>query len=123
MKPTPEQVARAQEATELRMTPIETWIAMQSIGVRGATAEPIDVARLNEQTARVYAAVRDLRPWTLKSLAAKTGDPEASVSARLREIRRYLHEGSKGTILRERVEGGNGLHTYTMRLNKYSGAA
>lgn len=96
---------------------------MQSIGARGTTCEPIDVARLNEQATRVYAAVRDLRPWTLRQISAQTGDPEASVSARLREIRRYLHDGNKGTIVRARVPGERGLFTYAMKLNKHPGAA
>lgn len=123
MKPTPAQEARAREATEARQMTIDDYLAAQPVQARGATVEPTDVGRLNEQTRRVYGVVRDLRPWTLKGISAATGDPEASVSARLREIRRYLQKGDKGTILRERVEGQRGLFTYTMRLNRYHGAA
>ena len=79
--------------------------------------------RLNEQATRVYKVMRFLGTHTLRQLSAMTGDPEASVSARLREIRAYLHEGNKGTIVRERVPNGNGLHTYSLRLSKYPGSA
>lgn len=63
-----------------------------------------DGRRLAAQHHRVLARLRDSQWWTLKRLAQATGDPEASVSARLRDLRkerfgshlierRYVHRG------------------------------
>lgn len=123
MKPSAEQEARAQEAVRRAQLTIDDWLNAQPVAARGETCEADDVPRLNAQCQRVYAALRDLRPHTLADISASCGDPEASVSARIREIRRYLKDGHKGDVLRERVPDGNGLHTYTMRLERYSGAA
>ncbi len=61
---------------------------------------PANTPRLGTQLARVRAAILGVRGgWcTLADLAHKTGDPEASVSARLRDIRRELRP--EGDILR-----------------------
>lgn len=101
----------------------EEYAASIPTQARGQTCADEDMPRLNAQGLRVYTQLRLLRPLTLAQISSATGDPEASVSARIREIRKYLEEGNKGTIKRERVEGGNGLHTYCMRLNRYFGAA
>ena len=90
---------------------------------RGSTCADADMPRLNEQGLRVYRFMRDLRVHTLREISSGTGDPEASCSARIREIRRYLETNNLGTVKREKVLGGNGLHTYTLRLNRYFGAA
>lgn len=102
---------------------IDDYLARLPKEARGSTVEDADTPRLNEQGKRVYQFMRDLRVHTLREIAAGTGDPEASVSARIREIRRYLQDNCLGTVIRERVEGGNGLHTYAMRLNRCSGEA
>jgi hypothetical protein len=112
---------------------IEDYVASLPKQARGETCADIDMPRLNEQGLRVYRFCRDLRPHTLAEISAATGDGEASVSARLREIRAYLEDrqpgsrepgpNARGTIRRERVEGGNGLHVYSMRLKPYHGAA
>jgi len=55
----------------------------------GATFEPVhDEARLGAQSLRVFAAVRDGQWRTLAEIAHITGDPEASISARLRDFRK-----------------------------------
>ncbi len=123
MKPTPAQEARAAQTIQERQMDFETWIAQRPSAARGETCETEDVPRLNAQGLRVYNVIRDLGPWTLKQISARTGDPEASVSARLREIRRYLEKDGKGTVLREAAKGHRGLFTYTMRLARYYGAA
>lgn len=47
-----------------------------------------DGARLHKQHNRVLAALRDGAWWTLAALSEHTKDPEASVSARLRDLRK-----------------------------------
>lgn len=47
-----------------------------------------DQARLAGQLARVADCLADGAWWTLATLAARTGDPEASVSARIRDLRK-----------------------------------
>jgi hypothetical protein len=53
----------------------------------GATFDrKLDGKRLNEQTRRVFERMKDGTWRTLREIAAATGDPEASVSARLRDL-------------------------------------
>lgn len=47
-----------------------------------------DVRRLNAQAKRVWDCISDGRYYSLREIAAKTGDPEASISARIRDFRR-----------------------------------
>lgn len=67
-----------------------------------------DEVRLNWQAQRVFACVKDGRWWTLHDLAARTGCPEASVSARLRDLRKWKFGGM--TV--ERRNQGGGLWEY-----------
>ena len=58
-------------------------------GFDGATYErAFDEERLNAQARRVWWVVSDARWHTLSEISAATGDPEASVSARLRDLRK-----------------------------------
>jgi hypothetical protein len=60
-----------------------------------------DFDRLNQQQADVWAVFKDGEWHTLNELSRKTGHPEASISARLRDFR------SMGkTVEREYVERG-----------------
>lgn len=75
----------------------------------GATFDAArDGKRLNEQSQRVHAAMIDGVERGLKQIAALTGDPEASVSARLRDLRRYGF-----TVSRRYVERGLWLYRVT----------
>lgn len=47
-----------------------------------------DGVRLHKQHERVLLALRNGAWWTLAQLSTHTGDPEASVSARLRDLRK-----------------------------------
>ena len=47
-----------------------------------------DRVRLNAQAQRVYNAMSDGEWKTLRGIAAVTGDPEASISARIRDLRK-----------------------------------
>lgn len=56
---------------------------------RGATYDPSrDCARLNKQMADVWLYVGNGEWWTLSLLEKVTGHPQASISARLRDMRR-----------------------------------
>lgn len=60
----------------------------------GATYTPaLDRARLNAQTQRVFDVVIDGKWRTLAEIATITHDPEASVSARLRDLRKQKFGG------------------------------
>lgn len=63
-----------------------------------------DYARLNAQHLRVYEAMKDERWMTLRGIADLTGDPEASISARLRDFRKPRFGGH--IVLRDRDDGG-----------------
>lgn len=67
-----------------------------------------DQARLADQHARVWAVVSDEKWRTLAEIAAATGAPEASVSARLRDFRKPRFGGHE--VLRRRRE--RGVHEY-----------
>jgi hypothetical protein len=68
--------------------------------VLGSTySEKLDGARLGAQFLRVRS-IMDEGAWrTLREIAAETGDPEASISARLRDLRRagYVVERRRRT--------------------------
>lgn len=55
----------------------------------GATYErDKDQMRLNAQLWRVCVVIQDRQWYSLAELAEATGDPEASISARLRDLRK-----------------------------------
>jgi hypothetical protein len=55
----------------------------------GSTFDPaLDEERLNEQTIRVYRLMIDEEWRTLSEISSVTEDPEASISARLRDLRK-----------------------------------
>ena len=74
-----------------------------------------DGKRLHAQHHRVLARLRDGEWWTLKRLNQATGDPEASISARLRDLRKpqfgsniiereYVHQGLWRYRLKRQLE-------------------
>ena len=66
----------------------------------------VDCQRLTPQTQRVYDAMLDGRWRSLFELSVKTGDPEASVSARLRDLRKQRF----GAFVVDRRRRGNSDH-------------
>lgn len=75
----------------------------------GDTFDPaVDTLRLNRQMRAVYNVVRGGDWWTLGAIAAATGSPEASVSARLRDFRKPRYGGH--TVDRVRVNPPSGGH-------------
>jgi hypothetical protein len=77
---------------------------------------PDNTSRLNAQLGRVKAIMEDGQWRTLEEISSLSGDPQASISARLRDLRKERF-GSY-TVNRRRVEGGNGLHEYQLHIPK-----
>jgi biotin operon repressor len=69
-----------------------------------------DSERLTRQHERVLAAMKDYLPHTLGELATTTGDPEASISAQIRHLRKARFGGH--TITKTHL--GNGLYAYQL---------
>jgi hypothetical protein len=77
----------------------------------GVTFDPYqDTDRLNKQMHRVFMVMRKEEWRTLGEISALTGDPEASVSARLRDFRKPKF--GELTLNRKRV--GPGLFAYQL---------
>ncbi len=74
---------------------------------------PLDHERLTKQLARVKAVMLDGRWRTLRELADETGDPESSISARLRDLRKEKF-GAYVIERRRRGEGRCGLFEYRL---------
>lgn len=69
-----------------------------------------DAPRLADQTKLVFALMQDGKFRTLASIASQTGAPEASVSARLRDLRKARFGAH--TVNREYL--GNGQYQYQL---------
>lgn len=81
----------------------------------GITFDPQrDTRRLTAQHHRVKALMRDGIWRTLSEISKATGDPEASVSARLRDLRKEKFGGHG--VYRQYVE--RGLFRYRLVLNR-----
>ena len=75
----------------------------------GVTFDPVqDAERLSKQLDRVKRCMADGRSHTLRELESLTGYPQASISARLRDLRKTKHGGH--IVERQRVTGG--LYSY-----------
>jgi hypothetical protein len=75
-----------------------------------AAMTPDDRSRINLQRERVFALMQDGQWRTLSKIAAKTGDPTPSISARLRDFRKAEH----GAHTVERKLIGEGLFVYRL---------
>ena len=69
-----------------------------------------DAARLTLQHERVLAVMQDYKPHTLSEISDITGDPEASVSAQLRHLRKPRFGGHQIT----KTHLGHGLYEYLL---------
>ena len=70
-----------------------------------------DYIRIKGQMLRVYAVVKDGRWRTLNQISQECGDPEASISARLRDLRKERFGSHE--VERQRLQDGG---TYAYRL-------
>ena len=81
----------------------------------GAVYDPaLDHDRLSKQLGRVFALIRDGQWRTLRDIAESTGDPESSISAQLRHLRKARF-GSY-TIDRRRTTATGATYEYRLRL-------
>jgi len=81
-------------------------------GYGGKTYEEThDRKRLNAQLQRVYGVMRDSQWRTLEEIAELTGDGQASISARLRDLRKLCF-GSHIVERRRRGDAKRGLFEY-----------
>lgn len=90
--------------------PTETWVTRDT-GLRNDANGPtmtdeLDGPRIAKQLADVRQAVGDGMWWTLAELAEVVGAPEASISARLRDLRKPQFGGH--TVNRQRRGGPTG---------------
>ena len=70
-----------------------------------------DNVRLTGQLERVFDIMWNGQWWSLRGIAAATGDPEASISAQLRHLRKDRFGGHHI----EKRYVGNGLFEYRMK--------
>ena len=80
----------------------------------GSTVGAVDTPRLNAQLQRVMDVMRAGGWWTPEELEAATGDRWASISARIRDLRKTWAGGH--TVERERVKAGGGTYRYRLIL-------
>ena len=81
----------------------------------GPAFDPVlDEERLNDQVLRIYRCMNDSEWRTLGEISAVTGDPEASVSAQLRHLRK-VEFGSFVVEKRRRGLATTGLWEYQLR--------
>ena len=75
--------------------------------------QKIDGVRLCAQASRVFRLMRDGQWRTLREIADATGDPEASISARLRDFRKERW-GRFEVERRRRGETPGGTYEYRL---------
>ena len=81
----------------------------------GGTYDPDkDESRLFKQLRKVRTHMADGLWHTLPEIEARTGFPQASISARIRDLRK--ERWGSHTVVRERVPHANGLHRYRLVL-------
>lgn len=89
----------------------------------GSTFDVVyDFKRLDTQLNRVYQAMKDGGWWTLRELAQVTGGSEASVSARIRDLKKKRFGGYPHNS-RRRGDPKSGVWQYQLITNGDSGAA
>ena len=80
----------------------------------GADYKPqYDDARLTGQLKRVWNCMIDGRWRTLREIADVTGDPESSISAQLRHLRKQRF-GAHTVLKRNRGDRQHGLYEYVL---------
>lgn len=92
--------------TEVQLDLLSYQPPLPNIHFKGGTISiPFDLERLNAQMRRVHQCMADGAWKTLRQIADETGDPEASVSARLRDYRSNAYLSRYYRMESERVPG------------------
>jgi|2_EtaG_2_1085320.scaffolds.fasta_scaffold28548_1 hypothetical protein len=79
----------------------------------GATYDDgFDRDRLNKQARAIYDCMANGTWWTLSGLRHFTGHPEASISARIRDLRKQRFGGFR--VERRRQREGGGIWEYRL---------
>ena len=76
-----------------------------------------DQARLTGQIKRVYDLMSDGLWYTLDDISRSTQDPQASISAQIRNLRKECY-GGHTVNRRRRGDPENGLHEYQLIIKK-----
>ncbi len=77
-------------------------------------ADDIDARRLTGQILRIHELISDGRWRTLAEIEAETGDPQASISAQLRNLRKARF----GSHTIERRRRGPGTYEYRLAVQQ-----
>ena len=77
----------------------------------------MDKSRLTKQGKRVWVCMKDNKWRTLDDISNETGDPHASILARLRDLRKERF-GSHTINRRSRGDRKRGLFEYQLIINK-----
>lgn len=87
------------------------WTPPDSDRFGASYVRTFDYKRLNAQQRRVWDVMADGVWRTLREISAVTGDPEASISARLRDLRRPEFGGFR-VDRRRRGDPKHGINEY-----------
>ena len=93
--------------------------ALPSPKIGGATYVPsLDRDRLGEQFLRVWDCMSDGLWRSLREISNITGDPEASVSARLRDVRKEWGEDAMQSRRVPGIDGRRGHWQYRLNIQQ-----
>jgi len=100
---------------------IEDYLQRNQMHFDGPAYDPgLDQGRLSGQIKRVFDLMKDQSWRTLADIQAATGDPEASISAQLRHLRKPRF-GSHIVEKRRKGEKTSGLWQYRLIINHKKG--
>jgi len=82
----------------------------------------LDGARLTGQICRIYRLMKDAKWRTLQEIQEETGDPQASISAQLRHLRKVAfggHTVEKKRRVDKETTKEHGLWEYQLQINPF----
>jgi len=96
---------------------LEDWIKSNPEPFGGSTyVSSLDRERLGEQLCRVIDTMADGKWRSLREIAAITDDPEASISARLRDIRKLYGSDAMESRRRPSTDARRGVWEYAVHI-------
>lgn len=87
--------------------PVEVPTVLMGDDVREVYEEGVALSGGKNDYERIFTLLCDGSPWTLRDLSARSGIPEATISARMRDMRKKGHNVTK-------VKNDSGKFTYTL---------